>query len=67
MDPKLKGRRLITKSSSCLSAKVIETEKTGEVMDNQGHEHHEDHAVNVTVGIIFIAVLAALFFIGLLK
>jgi hypothetical protein len=63
----VKGRSLITNSSSNLSQKVIETEKTGEVMDNQGHDHHEDHTVNVTVGIIFIAVLAALFFIGLLK
>jgi hypothetical protein len=36
-------------------------------MENQSHDHHEDHSVNVTVGIIFIAVLAALFFIGLLK
>ena len=36
-------------------------------MDKQDHGHHEDHGVNVTVGIIFIAVLAALFFIGLLK
>ena len=67
MDPKVKGRSLITSRSSNLSQKVIETEKTGEVMDNQGHDHHEDHTVNVTVGIIFIAVLAALFFIGLLK
>lgn len=36
-------------------------------MENQSHDHQEDHNVNVTVGIIFIAVLAALFFIGLLK
>jgi hypothetical protein len=36
-------------------------------MENQNHGHHEDHDVNVTVGIIFIAVLAALFLIGLLK
>jgi len=36
-------------------------------MDHQPHDHQEDHSVNVTVGIIFIAVLAALFFIGLLK
>ena len=36
-------------------------------MENHSNDHHEDHSVNVTVGIIFIAVLAALFFIGLLK
>lgn len=67
MAPKVTGRILRTSRSSNLSQKVTETEKTGEVMDNQGHDHHEDHAVNVTVGIIFIAVLAALFFIGFLK
>ena len=35
-------------------------------MEHQDSHHHEDHSVNVTVGIIFIAVLAALFLIGLL-
>ncbi len=67
MNPKVTGRMLRTNRSSNLSQKVIEREKTGEVMDTQDHDHHEDHGVNVTVGIIFIAVLAALFFIGLLK
>ena len=33
---------------------------------SQAHHHEEDESVCVTVGIIFIAVIAALFFIALI-
>lgn len=31
------------------------------------HEHEEDHRVSYTVGLIFLAVLAAIFLIALLQ
>lgn len=35
-------------------------------MDNHHHEHEDDHQVPYAVGLIFIAVLAALILIALL-
>lgn len=35
-------------------------------MSDAHHDHHEDNSINVKVGIIFVAVLAAIILIGLL-
>lgn len=35
-------------------------------MENHDHHHEDDHDICVTVGVIFIAVLAAIIFIGLI-
>ena len=35
-------------------------------MEQHSHDHHEDHSVCATVGIIFIVVLAAIVLIGVL-
>lgn len=34
--------------------------------DDHGHQHHEDHSVNIKVAIFFIAVLAAITLIGVI-
>lgn len=36
-------------------------------MSDNHHDHHEDNSVNVKVAIFFVAVIAALFFIGLIN
>jgi len=35
-------------------------------MEQHSHDHHEEHSVCYTVGILFIVVLAAIFLIGVL-
>ncbi len=35
--------------------------------DDHGHQHEEDHSVCVKVGVFFIAVIAMIFFLGMLK
>ena len=35
--------------------------------DGHGHQHEEDHSVCVKVGVFFIAVIAMIFFLGMIK
>lgn len=36
-------------------------------MSDSHHDHHEDNSVNVKVALFFVAVIGALFFIGLIN
>ena len=41
--------------------------KKGETMSDHHNHHHEDESVNVRVALFFVAVLAAIFFLGVIN
>lgn len=38
--------------------------KRRKIMSDSHHDHHEDNSVNVKIAVFFVAVIAALVFIG---